>query len=74
MERAEFVKRGWKAYETILLTEPRDGQVKEMLLISVDFDKEQLELFPLNANYQQMSVFVHIKFCSIPPPKLKIRK
>lgn len=61
-----MVKRRWKAYERVLFTEPRTGEVKELMLVGINFDLEQLELFPLSPEYEEKNYFIDIKFCSIP--------
>jgi len=74
MDRKEFLKRSWRGYQTVNFTEPRTGEVKEMLIISINFDHEQMELTPIGIEYEERSYFLHIKFLSIPERKLKLLK
>ncbi len=68
MTRDEMVKRKWKAYERIFVENGRSGEVAEMMLLSIDFDFEQLKLVPFDPDgmYENNEVFISIKFCSIP--------
>ncbi len=72
MDRKELLKRSWRGYQTINFTEPRTGEVKEMMIVSINFDLEQFELIPTSPDYEQKTYFIHIKFLSIPHRKLSL--
>ena len=72
MNRKEFLKRRWGGYDRVNFTEPRTKEVKEMMIISINFDLEQMELIPTSPEYEQKSYFIDIKFLSIPPRKLSL--
>lgn len=73
MDRDEFVKRSWKAYQTVLYQDDRMELPVECLLAEVDFDGELMTLQPLHEFFEQTDFIANIKYCSVPRRKTKMK-
>ena len=75
MTRESMLKIKWIPYMSIIYHPPKVEFPTHMMVLGVDFENEIVICQPVDQDiYKQEEYYLNMKFCEIPPRKLKIEK